>query len=596
MTIEELIKILNGKIKEIEEEEEIETEYSEIISKNFLFKDGRVDVSVDSELDMYAIFIMMLREKYDEFESLPLLKKSPSDSDLEKADEEIVKNNYDMVTLLYAMARNIASKKFETVSDILKVDSGIILRDSGLVPSSTRIDDVEITLSDWFEYRGYNDIKAISLLIESLSTKMDYTDKVYKLIQKITGERLDFLDMTELERQECVRHKSPYYKHINEVIKGYYYGVERLEKKKKLNLRKEKIKYLEAKEKLLEESEKEVITNLSFVSEISDEKLQELVLKYIYDHNKAVSDNLERELIQARSNSIVVYQHVLAETGIILTEELYQKISFRTKEEIEQIIAQAKNYGITNSNSILQMLMTANIESLSNIAQLYENGILSKKFISSDPELFDSGSHIYENLMCCLKTLKDRDIPCKVLYNNYDILALNSKQLNSSLDCIDEYGLTKSIKKGTNIKFLSEEGLEDLMDLVIEYGYSQELYQDLSILNYSKERWLRLSILKELNELPKNIDELKEVLDEPNFIVPDHKINEYVSLPSDEYKTIMIDLLQEEDLEKFEKRTKDSLTYDFGGILISRKKVERALKNPGKKDSTATNTYKKDKK
>ena len=133
-----------------------------------------------------------------------------------------------------------------------------------------------------------------------------------------------------------------------------------------------------------------------------------------------------------------------------------------------------------------------------------------------------------------------------------------------------------------------------MLDLVIEYGYGTELNSNLNILNFSKERWLRLSILKELNELPKNTEELEEVLGNPNFIVPDHNIHEYVSIPTEEYEKILRGLLQEESLAPFEKYTKDNLTYDINGILISRRKVERQIR-AGNKASVIVNGYQKNK-
>lgn len=596
MSIEELIRRLELKIKNIEQDEKSSgQEYTEIHDKEFLFEDDKIGISLNKEFDLYTIFIIMLREKYGQIDKFPLLGRNKIVYNDPLINNDIImKMQHDVVTIIYALAINLSTKKYKTIDDILTVNMSSMITDAGLLPKSPTAEEHNITPDEWLSYRGYNDVKVFFPMIEFLSSRIESITDIYDLIQRITIEKAALKSVSDSNIKELPSFLTSSYKVINDILNKYYNKVKVREEKRKQNLQKKKRKYIKAIERFSIESKHDVITDLSIIELIPDEDYKKLALEYIYDHNKKASDKLEQELVKARLNSIVVYQHLLSETNIILTEELYDKISFRTKEEIEQITKIAKRYGITDSNSIYQMLISANIETFSNIEKLYEKGIISKKFITKSPSIFTETSASYKNLMNCIKTLKDKDIPYKVLHDNSDILVVDKKLLEDKLSTLDEYGLTKAIKKSTNLRFLESENLEELLDLVIEYGYGTELNSNLNILNFSKERWLRLSILKELNELPKNTEELEEVLGNPNFIVPDHNIHEYVSIPTEEYEKTLRGLLQEESLAPFEKYTKDNLTYDINGILISRRKVERQIR-AGNKASVIVNGYQKNK-
>ena len=596
MSIEELIRKLELKIKDIEQDEERNSqEYLEIQNEKFLFNDNKVGITIISSFDLYTIFIIMLREKYGQNDKFPLsIRKKVIYSDPELDADEPMKLQHDIVTTIYALANSLSTKKLKTMDDILTAEIGQIIKDAGLLPSDSPVGEFDVSPDDWFSYRGYNHIEEFFPMIEFLSSRMDCINDIYDLIQRITIERITYFRLSKSEKEEFATFIPACFKVVNNKIRKYYNDVIGREEKRKQNLKKQKRKYIKAIERFSIESKHDVITDLSIVELIPDKDYKKLALRYIYDHNKEASDKLEQELIKARSNSIVVYQHLLSETGIILTEEFYNKISFRTKEEIQQIANAIKRYGITDCNDISQILISANTETFSNIEKLHEKGIISKAFIAKNPTLFTETSASYKNLMNCIKTLKDKDIPYKVLHDNSDTLVVDKKLLEDRLSPLDEYDLTKSIKKSTNLKFLESENLEELLDLVIEYGYGTELNSNLNILNFGKERWLRLSILKELNELPKNSEELEEVLSNPNFIVPDYNIHEYVSIPTEEYEKTLIGLLQEESLAKLEKYTKDNLTYDINGILISRSKVERQI-NKGDKVGENETGYQKNK-
>lgn len=78
--------------------------------------------------------------------------------------------------------------------------------------------------------------------------------------------------------------------------------------------------------------------------------------------------------------------------------------------------------------------------------------------------------------------------------------------------------------------------------MVIEYGHSTELIKALNLLNYSQKRWLRLGILKELEEQPTDKEALEKVLSSETFIVPDDRIKNCVfSDYPDEVKMILLE-------------------------------------------------------
>lgn len=583
MTQEEFIEKLEEEIKILEEKiQEEDSELSELKTQSYIFKNGnpdsgKIDIDIKSPLSYYGLYAILLRAKTGYTKEIPLsLKKNKKTTVFENIYSE------DIIRLLNMFS--VELKKGKTIDSVLKIPIG--MKVGPTISKEYSEQDMIFTMDEYLRLTNCGDIKKVYPLLEVISKNPEAQKEAFSLLMEVTLLRDTYIKTSShkgvskavigASKKAAEKISSPCYKQLVGEIASYYDRVVRKDAEARLEVRKEYNDRNEFLRQFKGAMNQQVITDVSFIINSSlDECDKKAALEYVYQHNLSEYQKIKGQVQALSEDKMLLYQELLKNTGIVLTEEIYSSISDKSLEEIRMIVEKIKKYNITDSNSILLILKSGQKASFEVIDKLYEKGLIDNSFLAQNPTIFNGTSPSYQNLVHVLKIIKDKGISYNVIRTNKDVLVRDYKRLEMSLEELESYGLISSVNEDSNLDFLSREDLIDQIDMIIEYGYSTELIENINLLNHSQERWLRLGILKELEELPTDKEELERVLSSETFIVPDDRIRDYVSgnYP-DEVKTILGSISSSNDLDMCKK---DNLTYEINGNFLSKKKVERNL-------------------
>lgn len=595
MTQEEFIEKLEEEIKILEEKiQEEDSELSELKTQSYIFKNGnpdsgKIDMDIKSPLNYYGLYAILLRAKTGYTKEIPLsLKKNKKTTVFENIYSE------DIIRLLNMFSQEL--KKGKTIDSVLKIPIG--MKVGPTISKEYSEQDMIFTMDEYLRLTNCGDIKKVYPLLEVISKNPEAQKEAFSLLMEVTLLRDTYIKTSShkgvskavigASKKAAEKISSPCYKQLVGEIASYYDRVVRKDAEARLEVRKEYNDRNEFLRQFKGAMNQQVITDVSFIINSSlCESDKEVALECVYQHNLSEYQKIKGQVQELSEDKMLLYQELLKDTGVVLTEEVYSSISDKSLEEIKKIVEKIRKYNITDSNSILLILEKGQKEAFDVVDKLYEKGLIDNNFIAKNPTIFNGESTSYQNLVNALKIIKDKGISYNVIRTNNKILVVDHERLKTSLDELESYGLISSINEDSNLDFLNREDLKDKIDMVIEYGHSTELMKDLNLLNYSQERWLRLGILKELEEQPTDKEALEKVLSSETFIVSDDRIKDYVSSDyPDEVKTVLEGISSSNDLSMYEK---DALTYEINGTFLSKKKVERNIAAPKKEEAYQKN-------
>ena len=142
-----------------------------------------------------------------------------------------------------------------------------------------------------------------------------------------------------------------------------------------------------------------------------------------------------------------------------------------------------------------------------------------------------------------------------------------------NITLLGRYRLINSIKSETNINFLTEEQLEEKIDMIIELGYYEYLKEDIEILNYNESRIKRLIVLQQANIPVEDLETIEDILESPKFVVEDGEIDEYIMDYASYEKEVEIPKIQNNPINI----DNESISVSLEGNIISIPKVRRQL-------------------
>lgn len=364
-------------------------------------------------------------------------------------------------------------------------------------------------------------------------------------------------------------------------IKTYAMNVVQKEKLKK----KECIKQIKIYDKLYKDivricDKKEITSYNQIISKVSDDDIKRKVLKLIDEHNRKYYEELEKEYNELSKNSSLRYQLLLKKYNINENEYDVELIMKNSYEDTKNILKQLKKMDIVEKDLIIYILKNTNKKVVDFISNLKEKGIINPDFIKNNPNIFNINSDEYCNLFKNVKNFTEKNLNPLYIYNSSFVLLINPDKFRKNIEIIDEYHYINSINTETNLKFLNQENLEQLIDSIIELGYENNLEKNLNYLNYNENKWKRLRLLKEL-AIDINTLNLDKILNSNDFPIPDEKLDEYIYNDTKYGQpTIINNILQESKSEEFDMLSKFSnskRTYNINGVLISKNKVKRNL-------------------
>ena len=327
-------------------------------------------------------------------------------------------------------------------------------------------------------------------------------------------------------------------------------------------------------------NKKEITNFSSLIFYIPDEKLQKEILDFIYSHNEIEYKQLENDYIKLSEDTILNYKVILNNYNIDASAYDIEDILKYDIETLKLILESLKSIYIEDSDIIIKILKSSDIKSFNEIFTLVKKEIISSQFIIEHPEIFETDSYIYKNVLKIVNFFVDLRINPLHLSNNQNVLLIDFELLSRNLNILSQYNLLRSIKSDINYMFLYKSNLSNIIDLILELGFEEELVSNINLLNIDEERWKRVILLKNMNMPIKNYIELISILDN-EFFISDKDIDKYIYTPIHGYENMKeaIDnnLLEQEILEPdvLKKFIYTSLTYKINGVLISRNRVIR---------------------
>lgn len=274
------------------------------------------------------------------------------------------------------------------------------------------------------------------------------------------------------------------------------------------------------------DEDRECTSYESLVSKAKDEKIKKQVLEYIYGLNMRHYEPLEASYTALEQDKKHDYERIFAKHGIEVPFAYLLTLT-STPSEINSSLTSLRKMQITDSDMILEILSKATSDSISHLENLYERKIIDSSFLITYPIVFDSESSAYINVFKNVNAFVSAGLNPLYLNSSPKTLLGDSTTIKASIDSLKSRDLLSAIDRNTNVGFLTNSSLNELIEKVSNLGHAKDLEEDINLLNIPAKRWDRVALL---NATGQEVDSesLSEVLTNPTFIVPDAKLPEYL--------------------------------------------------------------------
>ena len=582
MTIEEIKEMVEKREKELSVPYEMDDSYQ--YCRDFLLHNPVSNMTDFLKIDIWSCVKCdcFLRSNGDEIASI----SSMIDSFSSYID-----------SLSYAQYSKLINFLF-FISDFDNVDEIVCILDASQIKSFFKLVQLEFDEANGFENldigselelkKGILSLKKmqkngnISSLLRFISSHVEVSARVlsfvaaYKKIKEDSHKlslAADYYSISNKKERERMFQK--FYREFynpKSILGEYYFisGEVCREERRLQQRRREAEREIRVNRRALESLEKashddEILNAREILRGVKNERIKKAISMYIYEHNLKGYQSLQEEF---ESLSIDEVNHYLA-----LFSKYHLEID---REEVSRFM----NYSLENLEIILDFLVKANLFSfLSSILLLssldvilsmkkyVEDGYFDVSFLRENVSIFYLDSKVNSNFYENLKIFDSFHINPLSFYPFPYVFLIDSSILQKNLEILDKYGLRKGFKNADDYHFLMCDHLAEKIDFFIELGYGSFLEEDLSLV--MEENVTRLSLLKDMNLLPEEVDDLYDVLERDKFFVPDDRILDYVQEFSN---MIPKELFEGIDLSSFQK---DKWTYSIGGVLFSVFKVLR---------------------
>lgn len=304
-----------------------------------------------------------------------------------------------------------------------------------------------------------------------------------------------------------------------------------------------------------------------YIRGITDAKSYYLILNCIYEHNLPYYEELNNKI--QKSEQKPRYQVLLERFGIAIDNELEELAEKYGYETLEGILQRLEDIGFTDQLSEAVKQVTP--EYLAEITKLLQQNIIPPQLLVANVSLLNPQSQMVEHVQQNLSSLQ-------ILPGFYILhpsaLLVEPEVLHHNMMLIKNSDYLESLSVTRDVDFLASRELEECIILALELGLETILEENLDLLNTPVSRLKRLHIAKDLGLPMTTASEIKRILNEEEFIVPDEKLDSYI-LPRNA-------VLEPEQLAAMPLE-ETNRTYCVGGIIIAKMRLgEDVRANPNK--------------
>lgn len=327
------------------------------------------------------------------------------------------------------------------------------------------------------------------------------------------------------------------------------------------------------------------------IMKISSENIKLEVLKSIYSHNLEITQKLNSKYQDLSNNSKNNYKKVLKKYNIVVDEN---EMDFNMNvADLEKVLLILKKINITNSKSVLRLIKSTNLNDMTELHSYINRGLFNSQFVLDNIEVF-SNHDLFSSLQENIKYLQTEKISTTYIQKMGDVLLEKPELLRQNISILTEYSLLKNYKNADNYNFLKSTDLAEKIDIMLELGYEKNLEENLALLDYSKDDYKKLEILKRLNIPLSSTEEIEKALNNPYYTITDNNLDNYIS---DFANYVILDgeeISKEKFIEKLEENKDNDSTsrlYSFQGMFISKNKLKREMNKVEKENLTVSEQF-----
>lgn len=493
---------------------------------------NRIDEKIkdyETKLDLYKPFE---RKMLDNISSLDYILKQQTISFLDLALASVIINEkYDDVEELY----NFSNELKETV-DMLSVEDLQIW--IGELKKSDNIDLIEKVNNLFFDIDEYD-----------LDTKEETIENILKLFK--------FLSYSEKEDLDVIFNLMDVIDHLNELTWIYNENLSIKQKMlllsedtqdffNKISLKKESLKkenkkinkqntseitkLSKLKREILNNINKNEITNIDIILSLCDDELKKDILLYIKSKNQLYYESLEKQYNDLRKNSISSFINIFGQNNVNFlsySEKEQKEIILYGYDYIEKIFDFLNKIESSFDKNVISIIKRTNIDIINQYKKFLQEGYISSNFIRENISILFPLE--YQKLLRNMKILIDKNINIKDLeIDGMYFYIADSNLVQDNIQILEKYKINIKARNIKNYNFLTKEKLEDyilsLKDIDIDIN------NNLYILNCDYNIIKRIKVCKSIGvDIYENNRIKSDILDKKLFFIPDSKIDKYVS-------------------------------------------------------------------
>ena len=322
-----------------------------------------------------------------------------------------------------------------------------------------------------------------------------------------------------------------------------------------------------------EASKKEEITNSSeIINCVQSEEIKRKILLWIDEHNEKYYQSLQNRYNELSSSDTNKCLALLSKYRIPINKQDVSVVLHNSLEDIEEII-KSLPLGELSNEHIISILKTTTKEIALKIKNFIDRGYITPRKVVEHISIYNPKDKKIEMMESSIELLKLLGINPIIFCDQPEYYWVSKELFEKNITLLGRYRLINSIKSETNINFLTEEQLEEKIDMIIELGYYEYLKEDIEILNYNESRIKRLIVLQQANIPVEDLETIEDILESPKFVVEDGEIDEYIMDYASYEKEVEIPKIQNNPINI----DNESISVSLEGNIISIPKVRRQL-------------------
>lgn len=284
------------------------------------------------------------------------------------------------------------------------------------------------------------------------------------------------------------------------------------------------------KREILNNINKNEITNIDIILSLCDDELKKDILLYIKSKNQLYYESLEKQYNDLRKNSISSFINIFGQNNVNFlsySENEQKEIILYGYDYIEKIFDFLNKIELSFDKNVISIIKRTNIDIINQYKKFLQDGYISSNFIRENISILFPLE--YQKLLRNMKILIDKNINIKDLeIDGMYFYIADSNLVQDNIQILEKYKINIKARNIKNYNFLTKENLEDyilsLKDIDIDIN------NNLYILNCDYNIIKRIKVCKSIGvDIYENNRIKSDILDKKLFFIPDSKIDKYVS-------------------------------------------------------------------